>query len=140
MPSLVHGPCLDALTDLNLMLGKRQIVWTQAFSQRHKCGVFRWGLKDAHLESGPPEELPDEGLHCAGVHGQCEQQRHGDGRPVMVVNPPRPDAAPIHLNAKFSSQCTATKHASACLHQAHMLLPGSTYATLRTFSRRAMAV
>ena len=65
--------------------------------------------EDARLEGGPPEELPDEGLHRAGIDGQREQQRHGDGRPVVVVDPPGPDAAPIHLHARLAKSMHSSR-------------------------------
>lgn len=65
---------------------------------------------DTRLEGGPPEELPDESLHGAGVHRQREQQRHSDGCPVVVVDPPGPDAASIQLNTNPQPLREGTHH------------------------------
>lgn len=52
---------------------------------------------EATLEGTPPEELLDTDLYCRRVDWQGEQYHAGGNRPVMVVNPPGPDAAAIHL-------------------------------------------
>ena len=49
------------------------------------------------MEGTPPKELLDADLDCRGVDGQGEQDHAGGDGPVMVVDPPRPDAAAIHL-------------------------------------------
>ena len=52
---------------------------------------------EATLEGTPPEELLDTHLHCRRVDWQGEQYHAGGDGPVVMVNPPGPDAAAIHL-------------------------------------------
>ena len=52
---------------------------------------------EAALEGAPPKLLFNTHLNCWRVHGQGEQDHAGGNGPVVVVDPPWPDAAPIHL-------------------------------------------
>ena len=54
---------------------------------------------EAALEGAPPQLLLHTDLHSWGVHGEGEQYHAGGNGPVVVVDPPGPDAAPIHLNS-----------------------------------------
>ena len=78
------------------------------------CGI------SLDLEGGPPEELADKGLHSSGVHWESEQDGHGDHGPVVVVNPPGPDAAPIDLRAAHRrwESCELLLHSTALLQPA----------------------
>ncbi len=52
---------------------------------------------EAALEGAPPKELLDAYLHSWGVDWQGQQDHAGGNGPIVMVNPPWPDAAPIHL-------------------------------------------
>lgn len=68
-----------------------------------------WRCLKSHLECGPPQKFAHKGLYSPRVHWQREQDSHGDHGPIVMMNPPRLDAAPIHLQAVnfggFSSTC-----------------------------------
>ena len=58
---------------------------------------------EAALEGAPPQVFLYTHLDGWRVHRQGEQDHAGDDGPVVVVNPPRPDAAAIHLYAACPS-------------------------------------
>ena len=51
----------------------------------------------ADLPAGPPDPLLDEKLDFGRVDGQSEDQHAGGDGPVVVSDPPSPNAAAIHL-------------------------------------------
>lgn len=53
---------------------------------------------EAALKSAPPQLLLDAHLNRRRVHRQRQQDHAGCNGPVVVMNPPRPDAAAIHLS------------------------------------------
>ena len=54
-------------------------------------------VRNNNLEEGPPEPLFDKELDGDGVHRKGEDEHAGGNGPVMVLDPPRPDAAAVHL-------------------------------------------
>lgn len=52
---------------------------------------------EAALKSAPPQLLFDTYLNSRRVHRQGQQDHAGRNGPVVVVDPPRPNAAAVHL-------------------------------------------
>ena len=74
---------------------------------------------EAALEGAPPQLLLDTDLDGRGVDRQGEQDHARGNGPVVVVDPPGPDAAPIHLHyhAALHSHCchcAATDNECVC--------------------------
>ena len=61
------------------------------------------GNEGHHLPAGPPDPLLDEQLYFRGIYRQREDQHAGRDGPVMVPNPPGPDATAIDLRQSVAS-------------------------------------